>query len=114
MGQEEILKTTETVAGIEGGRQVLGLTLQVTARDASGETRRLTADNVESIRASVASLAQMIGLEVAAFATVFDAPPVELNAGETLRFEQTSALVKTSPETVDENVSETVVEPDFI
>lgn len=113
MAIEEILKTMATVAGITSGRQVLGLTLQVTARDVNGETKQLTADNIETIRASVASLAQMIGVEVDVFATVFDTPPVELADGQTLRLDQTTALVKTSPEPapIEDVAAETVPEP---
>ena len=111
MGKEEILKTAATVAGIKSDRQILGLTLQVAARGANGDAKRLTADNVESIRAGVASIAQLIGVDVEVFLTVFDIPPVVLADGETLRLDQTAALVKTAPEPVEEIAPETEPEP---
>lgn len=117
MKLEKILATAATVAGIKSGRQVLGLTLQVSTRDINGETKRLTADNIESIRANVASLAAMIGVEVDVFATVFDVPPVVLNDGETLRLEHRTEVIKTTPEPVivtDDIGAETAVESEFI
>lgn len=115
MGREEILKTAATVAGIKSDRQILGLTLQVAARDANGETKRLTADNIESIRAGVASLAQLIGVEVEVFLTVFDIPPVVLPDGATLRLDQTTSLVETTPETIETIAPESEIESvDFL
>lgn len=117
MGKEEILKTAATVAGIKSDRQILDLTLQVAARDVNGDAKRLTADNIESIRAGVASLAQLIGVEVDVFAIIFEAPPVTLRDGESLRLDQTTTLVKTTPEPVEEVdgvLAETEVEPEFI
>lgn len=111
MGKEEILKTAATVAGIKSDRQILDLTLQVAARDANGNAKRLTADNIESIRAGVASLAQLIGVEVEVFATIFDIPPTALSDDETLRLDKTAALIKTTPEPVEAIEPETEAEP---
>lgn len=111
MGKEELVETAATVAGIKSDRQILGLTLQVAARDANGDAKSLTAENIESIRVGVASLAQALGLNVEVFLTVFNIPPVVLAGGETLRLDQTAALVKTTSEPVELIGAETETEP---
>lgn len=117
MAIEEILKTSATVAGIKSDRQILGLTLQVAAHDANGAAKRLTADNIETIRTSVASIAQLIGVDVEVFLNVFDIPPVELNDGATLRLEHRTEVIKSTPETVivtDDIGAETAVAAEFV
>ena len=96
MKRKQIIKTASTVAGIASGRQIIGLTLQASTRNINGEETRLNVDQIESIRAGAAAIAKLAGVDVDVFATVFDIPPVELKADETLRLEQTTTLEVTA------------------
>jgi hypothetical protein len=101
MYMETVLKTSATVAGVVGGRQLVGLFLEVEALDKNGESVRLDGDNVESIRTSVASIAKFLGIEVKAFATVFDIPPVDLADGSKLRLDVATTLTQLTPKPVE-------------
>ena len=97
MGNDIVLKEFASVAGIKGGRQVVDFTLQAATRNINGEETSLSLEQIEAIRANAASVAQLSGVEVEVFSTVYNLPPVDLKNGETLRLDKTAALVKTSP-----------------
>lgn len=101
MYTETILKTSATVAGVVGGRQLVGVFFEVEATNANGEPVRLDGDNVENIRTSVASIAKFLGINVKAFATVFDIPPVDLADGSKLRLDVATTLTQLTPKPVE-------------